>query len=1062
VILAACAPVEDDGPETPSADGAVAQEELGAEIPPEDASAELRWVRANACPDQSPMSLTASDGTGLKLSSLKARAAVEGPIALTELTLAFDNPEDRQLEGRFAITLPPGAAISRFAMKIDGRWQEGEVVERQAARRAYEDFLHRRQDPALLENDAGNVFRARVFPIPARAKKELVISYSQNLPAEGEPWRLPLCGLPRLAELDVDVAIVRGAAFSKSSIAAKSTAVQHLTIREQDFSPTKDLEAWAGRQRAQGVRHGDLAIARIKPQLGTPPAVPKQMTILFDTSASRALDFEGQVARLGRLIARMGSEWPGVEVRVAAFDQGLEEIYRGPATDFDAGDEARIVDRGALGASDLERALTEVREHGLVSPRILLISDGVVTAGPTESAELGKTIDALEAEGLQRIDALVDGGIQDEALLGQLTTGAAPTDGIVLDARMEMSTIVERLGKATRSGIGVRVAGAEWVWPKQLDGVQPGDEVLVFAQLPPEAAFEVQLEGAELADPTPSLSVVPGPLLARAHAGARITSMSEALASIDPKAKGADQRRADLQASIVDLSTKHRVLSDFTALLVLETEEDYRRFDIDRKALTDILTVGPSGVGVIPRVVPRDRDRLDDLDGEVVDEELPLEEMRKLDDTSAWDNKDKAEGKKKKAKGSSSRGADGRFGGPPSDPGVPGGSGGNAIQLGDAGSPLDDMDEGGDFEEAEDIVAAVPMAEPEPDAPPPPARVRGGHGGRRMAEERSRIARRPSPSSVPVPVPEKPHKANAWEGQYDEVQQKLAKGETAGARKLAAKWRTDKPGDVLALVALGDALDADGDRVGAARAYGSLIDLFPSRADLRRMAGERLERLGDDGLALAIDTYDKAVQSRPDHPTGARMLAYALLKQGKHRQAFETLEAAFDRKYPSGRFAEIHRILREDLGLVGKAWIAHEPSADKEVRRILTERGASLPTGASTRFVLSWETDANDVDLHVYDAKGHHAFYRNKALPSGGNLYADVTTGFGPECFTIDGTPKAGPYHLQAHYYRRGPMGYGMGTLQVIEHDGKGGLTFAEHPFVIMRDDAYVDLATVK
>ena len=1035
VILAACAPVEDDGPATPAADGAVEQEELGDEIPPEDSSAELRWVRANACPDQSPMSLTASDGTGLKLSSLKARAAVEGPIALTELTLAFDNPEDRQLEGRFAITLPPGAAISRFAMKIDGRWQEGEVVERQAARRAYEDFLHRRQDPALLENDAGNVFRARVFPIPARAKKELVIAYSQNLPAEGEPWRLPLCGLPRLAELDVDVAIVRGAAFSRTSIAAKSTAVQHLTIREQDFSPTKDLEAWAGRQRAQGVRHGDLAIARIKPQLGTAPAVPEQMTILFDTSASRSLDFEGQVARLGRLIARIGTEWPGVEVRVAAFDQGLEEIYRGPATDFDAGDEARLVDRGALGASDLKRALTAVREQGLVSPRMLLISDGVVTAGPTEAAELGKAIDALEAKGLQRIDALVDGGIQDEELLGQLTTGAAPKDGSVLDARMEMTTIVERLGKATRSGIGVSVTGAEWVWPKTLDGVQPGDEVLVFAQLPPEAGFEVQLSGADLADPTPSLSVVPGPLLARAHAGARITSMSEALASIDPEGKDAAKRRADLKASIVDLSTKHRVLSDFTALLVLETEDDYRRFDIDRNALTDILTVGPSGVGVIPRTAPGRESRT-----EIVDEEPD-------DDLPVWKNKDvdkpKPKGKLKKAD-SAVDGFDGRFEAPADPAAAAHGDDGDAIRLGNADSPLGGMNEGGggDFEDDMDetevavpggVVGGVPVpqAEPEPE-PDIPARSTGGRSGMRTAEERSRVRRRRPrpPAEVAAPKPEEPHEANAWEGQYDEVQQKLAKGESKAARKLATKWRTDQPGDVLALVALGDALDADGDRVGAARAYGSLIDLFPSRADLRRMAGERLERLGDDGLSLAIDTYDKAVESRPDHPTGARMLAYALLKQGKHREAFETLEAAFDRKYPSGRFAEIHRILREDLGLVGKAWIAHEPSADKEVRRILTARGASLPTGASTRFVLSWETDANDVDLHVYDAKGHHAFYRNKALPSGGNLYADVTTGFGPECFTIEGTPKAGPYKLQAHYYRRGPMGYGMGTLQ--------------------------------
>jgi len=40
-------------------------------------------------------------------------------------------------------------------------------------------------------------------------------------------------------------------------------------------------------------------------------------------------------------------------------------------------------------------------------------------------------------------------------------------------------------------------------------------------------------------------------------------------------------------------------------------------------------------------------------------------------------------------------------------------------------------------------------------------------------------------------------------------------------------------------------------------------------------------------------------------------------------------------------------------------------------------------------------------------------------------------------------------------------MGYGMGKLQIIEHDGEGGLTFEERPFIVMTDGAYVELGTV-
>ena len=158
-----------------------------------------------------PFTLTASDGSGLRLASLSVRASVHDPLAFTEMHLVFENPEDRIREGTFRVTLPQGASLSRFAMKVGSAWQEGEVVEKQAARRAYEDFLHRRQDPALLEKAEGNQFTARVFPIPAGADKHLVISFSQEV-APGH-YTLPLRGLAKSERVDVRVQ-VRGASPS--------------------------------------------------------------------------------------------------------------------------------------------------------------------------------------------------------------------------------------------------------------------------------------------------------------------------------------------------------------------------------------------------------------------------------------------------------------------------------------------------------------------------------------------------------------------------------------------------------------------------------------------------------------------------------------------------------------------------------------------------------------------------------------------------------------------------------------------------------------------------------
>lgn len=292
----------------------------------------------------------------------------------------------------------------------------------------------------------------------------------------------------------------------------------------------------------------------------------------------------------------------------------------------------------------------------------------------------------------------------------------------------------------------------------------------------------------------------------------------------------------------------------------------------------------------------------------------------------------------------------------------------------------------------------------------------------------------------------------------------IQKKRNAEAVAFASNYRDADAGDALALVALGEAFEASGDNDQAARAFGSIIDLFPGRADLRRFAGARLEHFakpGDPAHWLVVDTYRKALASRPDHPSGARMLAYALARGGYIEEAFETIVTAFVRRYPSGRFAGVRRVLGDDVSILAAVFAKAKPERRADIDKRLAEIGVSISKKPSLRFVLVWETDANDVDFHIRDGRGGHAYFSRPHLRSGGDLYADVTTGYGPECFAIDGRAAAYPYKLQAHYYSRGPMGYGMGKLQIVEHDGAGTIKLEERPFVVMTDRAFVDLGVV-
>jgi hypothetical protein len=323
-------------------------------------------------------------------------------------------------------------------------------------------------------------------------------------------------------------------------------------------------------------------------------------------------------------------------------------------------------------------------------------------------------------------------------------------------------------------------------------------------------------------------------------------------------------------------------------------------------------------------------------------------------------------------------------------------------------------------------------------------------------------APRPTAAEPPLAPAAKRSRIEPYTGRFKTVMDMLGAGGVKAAIDTAYAWHREAPGDVMALVALGEALESARENATAARVYGSIVDLFPARADLRRFAGERLERLGEAGTPEALDSFAKAEEERPDHPESHRLVAFARLKQGDYEGAFAAAVRGVREAYPPDRFRGVDTILREDLGLIAAAWIKADPARHDEILARLADAGGRPEDTPSLRFVLSWETDANDVDFHIHDAQGGHAYYEHPELPSGGRLYADVTTGYGPECFTIrlPREKRSESYELAAHYYARGPMGYGMGKLEIIDHDGKGGLTFDERPFVVMADGAYVDLGT--
>ena len=106
---------------------------------------------------------------------------INDQVAITKIDQSFYNETNRDVEGEYIFPLPKGASISKFTMYLGNEAIKGKVLDKDEARKIYEEIVRKRKDPALLEYIGRDLFKARVYPIPARGEKRITIDYSQIL-----------------------------------------------------------------------------------------------------------------------------------------------------------------------------------------------------------------------------------------------------------------------------------------------------------------------------------------------------------------------------------------------------------------------------------------------------------------------------------------------------------------------------------------------------------------------------------------------------------------------------------------------------------------------------------------------------------------------------------------------------------------------------------------------------------------------------------------------------------------------------------------------------------------
>src|SRR5262249_32441181 len=142
---------------------------------------------------------------------------------------------------------------------------------------------------------------------------------------------------------------------------------------------------------------------------------------------------------------------------------------------------------------------------------------------------------------------------------------------------------------------------------------------------------------------------------------------------------------------------------------------------------------------------------------------------------------------------------------------------------------------------------------------------------------------------------------------------------------------------------------------------------------------------------MAQQMFREALKNRQDDCNIFRGLALSYWLDGKFDKASEVYEDALKKDFDS-RYGDTKPVLREEFGYLLRAETAANP-LDSETATvaigIAKTHGVDLKRGDAFRATLCWETNANDVDLHVVDPHGEECFYSHKQNASGLELYSD-------------------------------------------------------------------------
>jgi len=980
-------------------------------------------------------SLTAEGDDGrvsLPIHALQVDVLIRGHLARTTYEVTFRNDLDRDLDGQFSFPLPPDAEVSDLGLYFNGRLRRAVAVERVQARRAYEETVHRRVDPALAEWSASTrAFRFRVYPIPANGTKVVHIAYDQDLTST--QYELDLrYGLSLASfELKIDsdgavesdgLPLLRlGSEWSAKQRNAPLQGVVHATRDASEYA----LAAWSSADKSWCYS----APTRIR-STAQAVAPATAVTLLYDVSSSAIQRDDAALQTFLRAFLSMQRD--RARMTVIPFHVRVESAFETDAIAL----EQRLAELPRAGATNLVTLLEQLPEivrTTAANSRIVIVTDGIHTIG--DSARLARAIGAAARVG-REIAVVNASPSADDTTLARI---AAATGGWSIDlTRMSANEAADALMR-----LPMRIA------------VKPGapgirDILPASLTISADTTTTIHARSAQRLIRLP-LAIGNG----RRELVVRELFTDEERALVRQSWARASLRmlleRGAPAEEVLAHGLRFQQLTPQTSLLVLDTWQDYDAYGIPLPP--DLREQRARDLEELEKIQKREDEKRRNfqrisfvtlsasdaasnraawfIKGVVTDGEYALPGVtvsmlveRNPDISTVTD----AEGRF----WITARRAPARFtlrahldGFNPVTFSYPHGT--------PKGAAIEIVMHMAAIAESITVTAAAAM---------------GGAEGAQMMSARSASLVRPTAEALAdtllaqlvdgsAPITDEDVESAPFEERVKRITAVVARLRSLRSTEERFRYyvaaRSAIGGDKYFQAEAALAMHADAPEL-AVRALTDLAESYPDDAPTLRLLGRILDGWGFGDLARLL--FERALELSPRETQTWRELLLLTVKEDRTSELAELQR----------RFSEAQRDER---------MMQTETAIDAELQRRGHDR--RIDDASELQVEVMWDSNYTDIDLQVLEPSGEEVSYQHRKSQKGGLLHDDVTSGFGPETYTLL-RMEPGTYEIALDYYSGDDTRLGMQALAHVivyvrgeRHDYVVPLTGEEDRIVVAR-----------